>query len=51
MFNGRAFLAERVRTITTQTIPYWELVIVDDYSTEQFEDIIESFQQSVSFIL
>ena len=51
MFNSRAFLAERVRTITTQTIPYWELVIVDDCSTEQFEDIIETFQQDVSFIL
>lgn len=42
-FNGARYLAESMQSVIDQTFTDWELIIVDDCSTDQTPDIIEQF--------
>ncbi len=42
-YNGAEFLAESVQSVLNQTYPYWELLFVDDCSTDNSLDIISQF--------
>ena len=37
------FLQEAVNSIVSQTIPVWELVVVDDHSPDPIKEIVDSF--------
>ncbi len=44
-YNGEAFIAQQIESIRTQTYTHWELIIVDDASTDQTTDIIRSLMK------
>lgn len=43
VYNGRAYLAEAVRSILDQTFDDFEFLIIDDGSTEPVEEIVSTF--------
>ena len=43
VYNGEKFIKEAIESVLAQTYPYWELIIVDDDSTDQTSDIIHSY--------
>jgi glycosyltransferase involved in cell wall biosynthesis len=50
-FNRAEFLSKAVESILAQTFPDWELIIVDDGSTDNTSDVIDSFNdQRIRYI-
>ena len=49
-FNGERYLKSSIHSILSQTFPDWELIIVDDCSTDGTADIIKRYAQSDSRI-
>lgn len=45
VWNGEAYLAESLRSIVAQTFHDWELIVVDDGSTDHTAQILDQFQQ------
>ena len=43
VYNGEKFIAEAIRSILNQTYSNFELIIVNDASTDSTEKIIKSF--------
>jgi glycosyltransferase involved in cell wall biosynthesis len=41
--NGSAFLAKTIESVIGQTLPEWELVIVDDASDDATPDVVNAF--------
>jgi len=50
VFNGEEFLEEAIQSILKQTLPNFELLIVDDASTDDSSQIISSYAQQDSRI-
>lgn len=42
-YNAEAFIAETIATVLNQSYKHWELIIVDDCSTDSSRDIIRTF--------
>lgn len=42
-YNSAPFIAESVQTVLDQTYPHWELLIVDDASTDNTAEIVRPF--------
>lgn len=45
-FNSELFIAETITSVQNQTYPNWEMIIVDDCSTDATVTIIEQFAQN-----
>jgi hypothetical protein len=45
VYNGERFLQESIRSVLAQTFRDWELIAVDDGSTDQSGRILENFQR------
>jgi glycosyltransferase involved in cell wall biosynthesis len=43
IYNGAAFLAESIETVLAQTMPDFELILVDDGSTDETAEIIRRY--------
>lgn len=43
VYNGERFLKEAIESVIVQTYQYWELIIVDDCSTDKTSEIAKSF--------
>jgi glycosyltransferase involved in cell wall biosynthesis len=44
-YNNGRFLAEAIRSIINQTYDAWEVIVVDDASTDQSREVMKEFQQ------
>ena len=44
-YNAVAFLAQAIESVQEQTYVYWEMLIVDDHSTDATVDLIKRYQQ------
>lgn len=49
-YNMAPYVSDSIKSVIAQTYPYWELLIVDDASTDETVNIIESFVQTDSRI-
>lgn len=47
-YNGEKYLAEQLQTLTGQTLPFYELIICDDASTDSTPAIIQRFAKTDS---
>ena len=45
-YNMASYISDSIKSVISQTYPHWELLIVDDASTDNTVDIIESYSQS-----
>ena len=45
-FNTGKFIAETIESVLNQTYKNWELLIVDDCSTDDTADIVKNFDDS-----
>jgi len=43
-FNAKRFVRESIQSVINQTYLNWELIIVDDNSTDETEHILREFQ-------
>ena len=49
-YNMASYVADSIKSVIAQTYPHWELLIVDDASTDETVSIIESYVQTDSRI-
>ena len=45
-YNMASYISDSIQSVQRQTYPYWELLIVDDASTDETVNIITSYAQS-----
>ena len=45
MYNSEKFVAQAIDSVLAQTYPHWELLVVDDGSTDRSCDIVASYAQ------
>lgn len=43
MYNGERFIAETIKSVISQTYPYWEMLIVDDGSKDHGAEIVKEY--------
>lgn len=46
VFNTEKYVAEAIKSVLTKTYPFFELIVVDDGSTDSSEKVIKSFRDS-----
>jgi glycosyltransferase involved in cell wall biosynthesis len=44
-YNRKDLLERAIKSVLTQTFQDWELIIVDDGSTDETRDLVENFQR------
>jgi glycosyltransferase involved in cell wall biosynthesis len=42
-YNCAPYIAETIRSVQAQTYPHWEMIIVDDCSTDSSREVIQSY--------
>ena len=42
-YNTAEYIAETIESVINQTYPYWELIIVDDCSTDDTDSVVERY--------
>ncbi|OOQ58069.1 glycosyltransferase family 2 protein [Mucilaginibacter pedocola] len=49
-YNAQKYIAESIESVIAQTYPHWELIIIDDGSTDGTAEIVKRYQQTDSRI-
>jgi glycosyltransferase involved in cell wall biosynthesis len=47
-YNYAHYLAQRLETVCTQSFPIYELIILDDNSSDDSKEVVQSYMQAVS---
>lgn len=50
VYNGARFLAEAINSLLCQTFSNWELIVIDDGSTDTTPEILSNFQDGRIFV-
>ena len=50
MYNSRDFIIETIQSVLAQTYELWEMIIIDDCSTDNSVEIVESYSKNDSRI-
>lgn len=50
MFNAESFIEEAIDSVIKQTYNNWEIIVVDDFSTDNSKEIVEKLSRSESRI-
>jgi len=50
MFNNETVIKETINSVINQTYPYWELLIIDDYSSDKSVEIVKEYSKADSRI-
>lgn len=45
VYNGEKYLRDTIESVLSQTYPYWEMIIVDDISTDHTQDIVKQYAE------
>lgn len=45
VYNAARFIAETILSVLSQTYPHWELLVIDDFSTDESATIIQYYVQ------
>jgi glycosyltransferase involved in cell wall biosynthesis len=45
-YNGDRFIKQAIESVLAQTYPHWELIVVDDGSTDNTAQVVSSFKDS-----
>ena len=45
-YNSGKFIGETIASVQAQTYPHWEMIIVDDCSTDQTQEIVARYQEN-----
>lgn len=45
MYNAKAFVAQTIEAVQAQTYPHWEMLIVDDVSTDGCAELVQSYAE------
>ena len=46
MYNCADFVAQSIESVQAQTYPYWELLVVDDVSTDRSVEIVKAYMKA-----
>lgn len=49
-YNRAAFLKEALESVSAQTHPNWECIVVDDGSTDETESVVAQFEPRVQYV-
>ncbi|QYA24897.1 glycosyltransferase family 2 protein [Gramella sp. MT6] len=44
-YNAEAFIADSIQSVIAQTYPNWELLVIDDASTDNMKEIVKGFSE------
>ena len=50
LYNGERFVEQTIKSVLAQTYPHWEMIIINDGSTDRSEAIAQKYAQSDSRI-
>ena len=50
-YNCEKYIADSIETVIKQTYKNWELIIVDDYSTDDTKTIVENYTKQYPNII